>query len=151
MLEGNKYDLTRRRLLHDLTVLGIACVKTGFNTSQGVTVDYVDPANIVYSYTDSPYFDDIYYIGEVKTLSINELVREFPNLTQSELEEIKKKFPNKSRNGVIKHIISAQFSADVEDFELIRTHLIDTIEKQADKRRAVEAELKRYQAVYGEL
>ena len=90
LLEGNKYDLTRRRLLHDLTVLGIACVKTGFNTSQGVTVDYVDPANIVYSYTDSPYFDDIYYIGEVKTLSINELVREFPNLTQSELEEIKK-------------------------------------------------------------
>ena len=90
LLDGNKYDLTRRRLLHDLTVLGIACVKTGFNTSQGVTVDYVDPANIVYSYTDSPYFDDIYYVGEVKTLSINELVREFPNLTQSELEEIKK-------------------------------------------------------------
>ena len=90
LLDGNKYDLTRRRLLHDLTVLGIACVKTGFNTSQGVTVDYVDPANIVYSYTDSPYFDDIYYIGEIKTLSINELVREFPNLTQSELEEIKK-------------------------------------------------------------
>ena len=90
LLDGNKYDLTRRRLLHDLTVLGIACVKTGFNTSQGVTVEYVDPANIVYSYTDSPYFDDIYYVGEVKTLSINELVREFPNLTQSELEEIKK-------------------------------------------------------------
>ena len=90
LLDGNKYDLTRRRLLHDLTVLGIACVKTGFNTSQGVTVDYVDPANIVYSYTDSPYFDDIYYVGEVKTLSINELVREFPNLTQSDLEEIKK-------------------------------------------------------------
>ena len=90
LLDGNKYDLTRRRLLHDLTVLGIACVKTGFNTSQGVTVDYVDPANIVYSYTDSPYFDDIYYVGEVKTLSINELVREFPNLTQADLEEIKK-------------------------------------------------------------
>ena len=90
LLEGNKYDLTRRRLIHDITVLGIACVKTGFNTSQGVTVEYVDPANIVYSYTDSPYFDDIYYVGEVKTLSINELVREFPQLTQSDLEEVKK-------------------------------------------------------------
>ena len=72
-------------------------------------------------------------------------------LHMAKLEEIKIKFPNKSRNGVIKHIISAQFSADVEDFELIRTHLIDTIEKQADKRRAVEAQLKRYKAVYGEL
>ena len=90
LLDGNKYDLTRRRLIHDITVLGIACVKTGFNTSQGVTVEYVDPANIVYSYTDSPYFDDIYYVGEVKTLSINELVREFPQLTPSDLEEVKK-------------------------------------------------------------
>lgn len=90
LLDGNKYDLTRRRLIHDITVLGIACVKTGFNTSQGVTVEYVDPANVVYSYTDSPYFDDIYYVGEVKTLSINELVREFPQLTQSDLEEVKK-------------------------------------------------------------
>ena len=88
LLDGNKYDLTRRRLLYDLTVLGIACVKTNFNWSDGVTVEYVDPANIVYSYTDSPYFEDIYYIGEVKTIPINELAREFDNLTESDLEDI---------------------------------------------------------------
>ena len=88
LLEGNKYNLTRRRLLYDLTVLGIACVKTSFNFSEGVTVDYVDPANIVYSYTDSPYFEDIYYIGEVKTIPINELVKEFPHLSETEIEEI---------------------------------------------------------------
>ena len=88
LLQGNNYDLTRRRLLYDLTVLGIGCVKTSFNFSEGVTIDYVDPANIVYSYTESPYFEDIYYIGEVKNIPINELVREFPHLTHSELEEI---------------------------------------------------------------
>ena len=88
LLKGNNYDLVRRRLLYDLTVLGIACVKTGFNFSEGVTVEYVDPTNVVYSYTDSPYFEDIYYIGEVKTIPINELVREFPNLTHSDLKEI---------------------------------------------------------------
>ena len=92
LLDGNKYDLTRRRVIYDLTVLGIGCVKTGFNTSEGATVEYVDPANIVYSYTDSPYFDDIYYVGEVKTIPINELVRQFPSLTQSDLEEIKKSY-----------------------------------------------------------
>ena len=86
LLEGNKYNLTRRRLLYDLTVLGIACVKTSFNFSEGVTVDYVDPANIVYSYTDSPYFEDVYYIGEVKTIPINELVKEFPHLSETEIE-----------------------------------------------------------------
>ena len=88
LLDGNKYDLTRRRLLYDLTVLGIGCVKTGFNWSDGATVQYVDPANIVYSYTDSPYFEDIYYIGEVKTIPINELAREFDQLTESDLEDI---------------------------------------------------------------
>ena len=88
LLDGNKYDLIRRRLLYDLTVLGIGCVKTGFNWSDGATVEYVDPANIVYSHTDSPYFDDIYYIGEVKTIPINELAREFDQLTESDLEDI---------------------------------------------------------------
>jgi len=88
LLEGNKYDLTRKRLIYDLAVCGIAASKTSFNTAEGVTIDYVDPANLVYSYTESPYFDDVYYVGEVKTIPINELIKEFPDLTLSELEEI---------------------------------------------------------------
>ena len=90
LLKGSDYDLVRRRMLYDLTVLGIGCVKTNFNWSEGATVEYVDPANIVYSYTESPYFDDIYYIGEVKTIPINELAREFDHLTEIDLEEIYK-------------------------------------------------------------
>ena len=90
LLEGNKYDLTRKRVLYDLTVLGIAACKTTFNTSEGVKVEYVDPANIVYSHTESPYFDDIYYVGEVKTIPINEFIKEFPGISDSELEELTK-------------------------------------------------------------
>jgi hypothetical protein len=88
LLDGSNYDLIRRRLIYDLAVLGIACVKTNFNWSEGATVEYVDPANVVYSYTESPYFDDIYYIGEVKTIPINELAREFDHLTEIDLKEI---------------------------------------------------------------
>jgi hypothetical protein len=88
LLDGNNYDLIRRRLIYDLTVLGIGCVKTGFNWSEGATVEYVDPANIVYSHTDSPYFEDLYYIGEIKTIPINELAREFEHLTEVDLKEI---------------------------------------------------------------
>ena len=91
LLKGSNYDLIRRRMLYDLTVLGIGCVKTNFNWSEGAKVEYVDPANIVYSHTESPYFDDIYYIGEVKTIPINELAREFENLTEADLEGIQKK------------------------------------------------------------
>ena len=88
LLSGSNYDLVRRRMLYDLAVLGIGCVKTDFNWSEGATVKYVDPANIVYSHTKSPYFEDIYYIGEVKTIPINELAREFDHLTESDLEDI---------------------------------------------------------------
>jgi hypothetical protein len=88
LLDGNNYDLIKKQLYYDLTVLGIAAVKTDFNTSEGVTIKYVDPADIVYSYTDSPYFDDLYYVGEVKTIPINELAKEFPHLTHEDLEEI---------------------------------------------------------------
>jgi hypothetical protein len=87
-LAQNKWDLTRRRLNYDLTVLGIAAVKTNFNASNGITVDYVDPAYMVYSYTEDPNFDDIYYVGEVKAVTIPELKKQFPNITNEELQRI---------------------------------------------------------------
>ena len=90
LMEGNNYELTKKRFYRDLTVLGIGAVKTCFNTSEGATVEYVDPANLVYSYSNSPYFEDIYYVGEVKYIPINELVRQFPHLSQDELEDIAK-------------------------------------------------------------
>ena len=95
LFEGSKYELTKKRFYYDLTVLGIGAVKTNFNTSQGVTVEYVDPADLVYSYTESPYFDDIYYVGEIKTIPVNELLKQFPFLTAEELEDIVK---NKNYN-----------------------------------------------------
>ena len=90
LLEQNKYELTRKRLYYDLTVIGIASVKTTFNTSEGIKVEYVDPADLVYSYTESPYFEDLYYVGEVKEVPINELAKQFPHLTGDDLEEISK-------------------------------------------------------------
>ena len=90
VLANNKYNLTRRRLNQDLTILGIACVKTDFNRSEGVTIKYVDPSALVYSYTEDPNFEDIYYAGEVKSISLPELKKQFPYLTAEELEEIQK-------------------------------------------------------------
>ena len=101
LMEGNKYELIKKQFYYDLTVLGIGAVKTSFNTSEGVVIDYIDPANLVYSYTESPYFDDIYYVGEVKTIPINELVKQFPYLTHEDLEDIvkNKKFQQSNYQG----------------------------------------------------
>ncbi|MDB4306100.1 hypothetical protein N9980_00880 [bacterium] len=88
VMAANKYDLIKRRFNHDLTVLGIAAVKTSFNKSNGIVVDYVDPAYMVYSYTEDPNFEDIYYVGEVKAITIPELKKQFPSITEEELKNI---------------------------------------------------------------
>ena len=88
LLDGNKYDLIKKRTYYDLTTIGIAAVKNNFSESEGVTVEYVDPVNMVYSYTESPYFDDIYYVGEVKWIPLNELKKQFPYLTEDEMANI---------------------------------------------------------------
>ena len=90
LLNGSNYDLIQKRFYYDLTVLGIGATKTTFNTSEGVKVEYVDPADLIYSYTESPYFEDIYYVGEVKAIPVNELVKQFPFLENEDLEEIVK-------------------------------------------------------------
>ena len=101
VFNANKYKEDQRRIAYDLAVLGIGCSKTSFNLSEGVTVDYVDPASIVYSYTEDPNFEDIYYVGEVKNLSLAEVKRQFSYLTDSELEEIQKfKGPSQYSNYV---------------------------------------------------
>ena len=114
LMEGSNYELIKKRFFYDLTVLGIGAVKTSFNTSEGVTINYVDPANLVHSYSESPYFDDIYYVGEVKTIPVNELAKQFPHLTESDLEDIMK---NKSNN---RSNYNSRYSTDKEDNNTIQ-------------------------------
>ena len=107
VLAKNKYDLINRRVNYDLTVLGIGAAKTSFNRSEGVTVDYVDPANLVYSYTEDPNFEDIYYVGEVKSISLPELKKEFPYLTADQLKRIQEYPGNQEylETGMVKILI----------------------------------------------
>ena len=90
VLDNNKYILTKRRLNYDLATIGIGVTKTSFNKAEGIVIDYVDPANVVYSYTEDPNFEDIYYVGEAKSVTMPELAKEFPLLSDPELKEIEK-------------------------------------------------------------
>ena len=114
LMEGNNYELIKKRFYYDLTVLGIGAVKTNFTTSEGVVIKYVDPANLVYSYTDSPYFEDIYYVGEVKSIPVNELAKEFPYLEHEDLEDIMKNKGNNNNN------YNTRYSVDKEDNNTIQ-------------------------------
>ena len=90
VLAKNKFNEVRKRFNYDLTVLGIGAVKTNWNKANGVKVEYCDPTNLVYSYTEDPNFEDIYYVGEVKAVTIPELKKQFPNISKQDLETIEK-------------------------------------------------------------
>jgi len=94
VLDKNKFNLLQRRLNYDLVTCGIAATKTNFNISNGITLDYVDPAYMVYSYTEDPNFEDIYYVGEVKAITVAEIKKQFPHVSNEALEEIQKSYSN---------------------------------------------------------
>ena len=95
VLAKNKFDNIRKRFNYDLVTLGIGAVKTNWNKANGITIDYVDPARIIFSYTEDPNFEDIYYVGEVRSLTISEIAKENPDLTEKELEKISKQVGNR--------------------------------------------------------
>ena len=88
IFDENHYQDTRKRLDYDSTVLGISIVKHEFLPGTGVKISYVDPANVVYSYTEDPYFKDCFYWGEIKTVPLTELYKIDQSLTIEDLENI---------------------------------------------------------------
>ena len=90
VLAFNKYDLVNKRINEDIVTIGIGACKTSFNKSEGVTVEYVNPSNLVWSFTNDPNFQDLYYVGEIKSLSVPELKKQFPNLSNEDLLRIQK-------------------------------------------------------------
>lgn len=84
----NHYDDTRKRIDYDATVIGIGVAKHEFLQGEGVKISYVDPANIVYSYTEDPFFRDCFYWGEIKTVAITEVMKINQSLTKEDLQEI---------------------------------------------------------------
>lgn len=90
VLSENKYEDTRKRILYDLTTLGIGVAKHEFQPGAGIVAKYVDPANVVYSYTEDPNFSDCFYWGEVKSVPITEVVKIDPSITNEDLKTIGK-------------------------------------------------------------
>tara|TARA_B100000780_G_scaffold278630_1_gene252905 strand:- start:2524 stop:4959 length:2436 start_codon:yes stop_codon:yes gene_type:complete len=90
LLAENHYNDIRKRVDYDITTLGVGMTKHQFLPGAGVEINYVDPANVVYSYTEDPYFKDVFYWGEVKTIPMTELVKINPDITPEEMEEISK-------------------------------------------------------------
>lgn len=90
----NNYPEIKKRIDYDQTVLGISAAKHGFNNTDGIKLEYVDPSNLIYSYTEDPNFQDVYYFGEIKQIKTNELKKQFPELSNEEFDDAVKKSSN---------------------------------------------------------
>jgi hypothetical protein len=88
IFDENHYDDIRKRIDYDLAVIGIGIAKHEFLQGTGVKLSYVDPANVIYSYTEDPFFKDCFYWGEIKTLPISELMKIDQSLTKEDLQQI---------------------------------------------------------------
>jgi hypothetical protein len=94
VFQRNNFPELKKRIDYDQTVLGIAAAKHTFNNSDGIKLEYVDPANLIYSYTEDPNFEDVYYFGEIKQIKSNELKKQFPELSDEEFEQLIRKSSN---------------------------------------------------------
>ena len=90
LLSENRYYEIQKQLYYDQTVLGVSMCKNSFKPGAGISIEYVDPANVVYSYTEDPHFEDCFYWGEIKTLPITELKKIDTSLTRQDMDEISK-------------------------------------------------------------
>ena len=97
VLAKNKFNELKKRFNYDLTVIGVGAVKTNWNKANGITIEYVDPARVVYSYTEDPNFEDIYYVGEVRSMTIPEIKKQFPDISDEQLERIQQTPSNRSQ------------------------------------------------------
>ena len=75
VFKENRYkQKVERRKLTDQVVLGVSWEKHTFIPDRGIMIDWVDPEYKIQSYTDDPFFLDCNYHGEIKAVSITDIL-----------------------------------------------------------------------------
>ena len=74
-LDLNDYDETQARVIEDITTLGIGGIKHKTDPTKGIIVEWVDPADCVYSFPKHRNFKNVHYYGEAERITVNELKR----------------------------------------------------------------------------
>jgi len=102
----NSFDAIRDRLIEDTHDYGICCTKDFFDASGTIKTRRVNPANMIMSYSTSPSFEDVQYIGEVVEMTIADLRSIAGNqISEIEYEKIANKYVGKIGNpGVLKDV-----------------------------------------------
>jgi hypothetical protein len=92
VLEDNKYFTEiKPRLDYDQVSVGKSVARRTFMPNHGIKLDYCDPAMVVHSYTEDPFYKDgVFYWGEVKSVHYTEIAKYRGDLTAEQIEDYKK-------------------------------------------------------------
>ena len=100
VMKQNDFDSIKKSIIRDLIVCGIGASKVSFDPNTGIKLKYVDPANLITSYSNKETFSDIQHAGEVYSMTIGDLKRiAGDQLTETEYEEIANTYSGKNENG----------------------------------------------------
>lgn len=119
-----------KEVVDDLITLGIAGAKTELHPEKGIVTRYVDPINLVYSYTRSKFFDDIVYAGEVVYMTIAEVRERFNIDDEKVLKELAEYAQNKWGNGTITDFQNRYVGAYDRDVQNYRRYPYDSFKVQ---------------------
>lgn len=100
VFRNNKYDNEiKTRVLHDLVENNLASVRLYYDENFNIRQRYVDIANLIRSYTNDPFHNDVEYVGEMVMLTIREVrKRSKGTLTEQQLFDIAKMYSNQYMN-----------------------------------------------------
>lgn len=142
VLDTNNFTELRQRVIRDLVVLGQGALKTSIDKSSGIKIKYVDPSNLITSYSTSPDFSNIQHAGEVYRITIGELKKiAGDQFTESEYKEIANKYakkadnsynvgtPNLGQSGLYSDDYD-NFSVEILDAEFMCTHTMKYEKKE---------------------
>tara|TARA_R100000664_G_scaffold34245_1_gene55681 strand:- start:2240 stop:4651 length:2412 start_codon:yes stop_codon:yes gene_type:complete len=123
VLDTNNFEELRQRIIRDLVVVGQAALKTSISESNGIKIKYVNPTNLITSYSTSPDFSNIQHAGEVYRVTIGELKEMAGDqFTEEQYKEIAEKYAKKEDNsynvGTPNLGQSGLFSDDYDNFSI---------------------------------
>jgi hypothetical protein len=90
----NDWHVIKDKVIDDLIVCGITCVKDYIDSNGAVKLRVVDPENLITGWTERPDFKDCRHFGEIQYKTISELKQldSFRSLTEEDWEKIANKF-----------------------------------------------------------
>ena len=99
VMDVNNYESIKKSVIRDMVVCGIGACKTMIDPNTSVKIKYVDPSNLITSYTNKEDYTDIQHAGEVYTMTIGELKRiAGDQLTEEDYEKISSEYSGKNKN-----------------------------------------------------